>query len=241
MRHRIGFSLESEGATFNMSNKLIVTLLIAVLAVVLLGIGFSAASKKRQSGESSADSAPLLQTERIIEPSVIPEKFSMQVPQGFTETGSDAIDKYYVFRDASIIVTGEKLVIKGEHVEHYAENMKAQYEKTADEFTLVKEEQIDVNGVQCRMMQFRYSIIAPDAKQVMECLTGVLIKNDQTYIITCKSHAETFPGYLDTFRNAIKSVVIADTPSETAPAAGSGTLTQAQTAEQTVAMTAAQP
>ena len=228
-----------------MSNKLIGTVLIAVLAVVVLGIAFSAATKKRQNtGESSLESEVAQVTEQVLVPAVIPEKFSMQVPAGFSETSSKAFDKYYVFRDASIIVTGEKLVIAGEQLDRYAENMKKQYEAAADEFTLVKEETVDVNGVQCRMMQFRYAIVAADAKQVMECLTGVMIKNNETYIITCKSHAETFPGYYDMFRTAIKSTVIADTVL-TAPQTSLTTAftvtEQTQTTLDTVVMTAAQP
>ena len=228
-----------------MSNKLIGTALIAVLAVVVLGIAFSAASKNRKNtGESSTESQIVQLTEQVLVPSVMPEKFSMQVPAGFSETGSKAFDKYYVFRDASIIVTGEKLVIAGEQLDRYAENMKKQYESTADEFTLVKEETVDVNGVLCKMLQFRYAIVAPDAKQVMECLTGVMIKDNETYIITCKSHAETFPGYYEMFRGAIKSVVIADTVS-TAPATvlttASTSAEQTVTTADTVVMTAAQP
>ena len=228
-----------------MSNKLIGTVLIAVLAVVVLGIAFSAATKKRQNtGESSLESEVAQVTEQVLVPAVIPEKFSMQVPAGFSETSSKAFDKYYVFRDASIIVTGEKLVIAGEQLDRYAENMKKQYEAAADEFTLVKEETVDVNGVQCRMMQFHYAIVAADAKQVMECLTGVMIKNNETYIITCKSHAETFPGYYDMFRTAIKSTVIADTVL-TAPQTSLTTAftvtEQTQTTLDTVVMTAAQP
>lgn len=193
------------------SNKVLTAVLVILLAAVAIGI-FTIAAKKRAPGEeSSAES--LSETSQIaFVPSLMPTRITLQLPPGFSATSSEAYDIYYVLRDASIIVTGEKIVIGGEQVEHYAETVLEQYRKTADNFQLMKQEQFDVNGVQCVTVQFRYDIVAPDAKQGMECMTGILIKDNRSYIITCKSHVETFAGYMDAFRSAIRSAVIADEP-----------------------------
>ena len=219
-----------------MSNKLLTALILVSLVVLMVGIIFAAAGGKRRTEESSASGEiSYAQTENIIVPSVMPEQFQFQVPSGFTETASEAYNKYFVCRDASIIVTGEKLVITGEQLDHYVDGMLSQYQRTADQFELIKRENLLVDNIPCRILHFRYAIVAPDAKQDMESLTGVLIKDNKTYIVTCKSHAETFAGYMSLFREAIKSIRIADSASVPMTAATSQTFaSQTQTtAEQT--------
>lgn len=222
-----------------MSQKYTAAIIILLVVMLLLAIclGIAGKQKNKNNTESSAaEPAVTLSSEQLIVPSSMPERFSMQLPSGFTETGSEYIDKYYVRNDASIIVTGEKIVIPGELLDNYTADMKKQYEQTADEFQMVKEETLTLeSGLTCNIMEFSYAIVGTDVRQNMRCITAVLLKDNRSYIVTCKSRAETFGGYYQDFRAAIKSIRIAD---EDAASATTATATTAATVSQTAAVSA---
>ncbi|MBQ5335620.1 MAG: hypothetical protein J6Z45_06705 [Oscillospiraceae bacterium] len=188
---------------------IIVLLVLMLLTAIYMGIAGKRSAKNKN--ESSVSPAVTLSSEQLIVPASMPERFSMQLPAGFTETGSAYIDKYFVRNDASIIITGEKILIPGEQLDPYAEDMKKQYAESADEFQLVKEETIALDsGVSCKVLEFSYALLGENARQDMRCITAVLIKDNRSYIVTCKSRAETFGGYYQDFRQAIKTIRIAD-------------------------------
>lgn len=209
-----------------MSQKTAVAVIVFLLVLLLLAIYLGLAGKRNgKGGESSVQPAVTLSSEQLIVPSSFPERFSMQLPAGFTETGSQYIDKYFVRNDASIIVTGEKILIPGEQLENYTDNVKKQYQETADEFQMVKEETLNLDGgLLCNLLEFSYAIVGTDARQEMRCMTAVMLKDNYSYIVTCKSRAETFGGYYQDFRTAVKSIRIAD-----APVGGTSETTASQT------------
>ncbi|MCR5305649.1 MAG: DUF1795 domain-containing protein [Oscillospiraceae bacterium] len=187
---------------------MIAFLAILLLLAIYLGI---AGKKKNRQQESSAAVTGTESTLPAIVPSSMPDGFTMQIPSGFTETGSQYIDRYYVRNDASIIVTGEKIIIPGEYLEDYVADVKKQYALTADEFQLVKEEPIRLaDGLPCTILEFSYAIVGENARQDFRCLTAVMLKDNHSYIVTCKSRADTFGGYYQSFRDAVKSIRIAD-------------------------------
>ena len=211
---RIGFSEFSERILFSMSKNLLIVL-ITVMAVVLL-IGGLSLWKSSSSDESSADSTAVM-TDVIIVPSEMPERISFELPPGFTERSSEAYDKYYVRDDASVIVTGEEMVIKGIRLDEYVETVRSQYAQTADEFSLISEQTIALrSGVNCTVLEFTYAIVGEDVHQVMQCITAVIVKDNRAYLVTCKSKRENIQVYRAAFLRMIESITIADSDSKPA-------------------------
>ena len=93
-----------------MSNKFFLAALLILLGAALIA-GIVAMQSKKQKPEESSESSAAAVTEILVVPDSIPERFSFEPPADFTETASKAYTKYYVLNDASIIVTGEQLVI----------------------------------------------------------------------------------------------------------------------------------
>lgn len=196
-----------------MSNR-VLAVLIAVLAVVLLIAGMSVLNKNR--GEESSESSHAVLTDVIIVPSEMPKRITFELPPGFTEKNSEAYDKYYVRDDASVIVTGEEMTIKGIRLDEYVDSVKAQYAQTADRYSLLSEQTVGLSGgVQCTVLEFTYSIIGEDAQQGMQCITAIMLKDNRSYIVTCKSRQESFSVYRSSFMRMIESIHIADRDAET--------------------------
>lgn len=164
---------------------------------------------------ADASNSEQSQTERVIVPSSLPEGFSMKLPAGFSATQSPYYEEYYVCNDASIIVTGEQTIMDGVRLDEYTAQMRTSYEQTADDYALLETSVMDVNGVPCEWMEFRYAIVGEDARQEMHCLTAVLLQGRQVYILTCKSRAENFSSYEAAFRAAIESVTLTQKTAET--------------------------
>ncbi len=158
--------------------------------------------------DSTADS--LAETQQIVIPSTLPDGFSFTVPAGFQTTQSSGFQEYYVFNDASIIVTGEKMTIAGERLENYVKTVRQSYERTADQFQLIEEKQQTVNGQNCTTLEFTYTIVGEDTQVNLHCLTAVLLANDWAYLVTCKSKHETYYSYAALFQAAIESIVLTD-------------------------------
>ena len=205
-----------------MSKKLLIMLLI--IAIIILAIaGISAMQRGKQNGDSGAEESSALVTEIIVVPAEMPSRISFKIPPGFTETSSQYYDKYYILNDASVITTGEKLVIGGTMLEDYVADVKKQYEETADEYTLLSDNEITVSGgVPCRVLEFTYAIVGEDVRQEMKCVSAVLIQDDFVYIVTCKSKRENFETYRAAFLQTIESITIEEeaSPAETTADAG---------------------
>lgn len=199
-----------------MSNKILTAAVVALLVIIVVAAAaLLTRNRNPQEAESSAELSEPAQTEMIVVPSRMPERLKLTVPNGFTETSSERFDKYYIRDDASIIVTGEKIVIGGELLGDYVEGMKQQYAQTAEDYHLDSEKIITVDGVECRLLEFGYALAGENFRQEFGCLTGVFIKDNYVYIITCKSRSETFAANVADFRKTIQSAAV--TPEESAP------------------------
>ena len=192
-----------------MSNKFILAALLILLGAALIA-GIVAMQSKKQKPEESSESSAAAVTEILVVPDSITERFSFEPPADFTETASKAYTKYYVLNDASIIVTGEQLVIYGESLADYAGSVKAQYEQTADNFTLYGEEDVRIGSMDCKVYEFTYDIVGEDVKQTMECCTAIFVQGGEAFIMTCKSRMENYMNYRSAFRHAIETVKIAE-------------------------------
>lgn len=201
-------------------SKRILVVLIAVLGVVVLIAGLNGLQNRNQ--EESSEEVSGMVTEVIIVPSEMPDRISLELPPGFEEKHSEAYDKYFVRDDASVIVTGEKMTIKGIRLDEYTASVKKQYEQTADNYTLIQEQTLSLSGgTQGTLLEFVYSIIGTDVRQDMQCVTAVIVKDDRSYIVTCKSKKETFSVYRASFLRMIEHITIADADSEeTTPSLG---------------------
>ena len=213
-----------------MSKSMILVLMFALIA--LLAVGAVAASKGggrrggNDSSSSSLDSLP--SSEIVITPSQIPSRIHVQIPGDFTETSSDAYDKYFIKNDASIIITGEEQPGIGGQTEQYTEQVKQMYEQTADEFSLIKDEPEKVNDYMGHILEFTYAIIGKDTRADMQCMTAIFVKDDYIYVITCKSRRENYSNYRENFSQVIKSVTI-DDPSVPVDAYVNGEVTVPET------------
>lgn len=192
-----------------MSNKFILAALLILLGAAVIA-GIVAMQSKKQKPEESSESSAAVVSEILVVPDSIPDRFSFEPPADFSETASKYYTKYYVLNDASIIVTGDKMTIYGETLEDYAKSVKSQYEQTADNFMLYSEEDVRVNGMDCKVYEFTYDIVGSDVKQTMECTTAVFVQGDEAFIMTCKSRMENYQAYRSAFRRAIETVKIAD-------------------------------
>lgn len=189
------------------SKKILLPILLIAAVGILIAVLTVLSGHDTAEAESSAEESAL--SEVIVVPSEMPTRISLQTPSGFTETASDYYDRYYVREDASIIVTGEELSAYGVDAEAYAASVKEQYAMTADNFVLLSEEGVMAADVPCKLLEFTYDIVGAERTQAMECLTAVLVKDDFVYLITCKSHQDTYSNYRGAFRQMIDQVQIA--------------------------------
>ena len=208
-----------------MTKKTLVVILAAVLALVMLGgiaVRIRGSKKSKSSDESSIEEL----TQEIIIPSEMPVNISLPIPAGFTETSSEYYNKYFVRDDASIIVTGEKIPIAGKQLEEYTADVLAQYEKSVDEFQLINNTAYK-SGAPCKVLEFTYALIGEKARQDFQCITAVLLKDNCSYLVTCKSKKETFASYRALFLMMIEKITILDTQPD--PAQGTTVPAAAQT------------
>jgi len=211
-----------------MSKSMILVLMFAVIALLAIGVAAASKSGGKQGGNSSSGPDSAIVTEVVITPSQIPSRIHVQIPGSFTQTSSDAYDKYFVRNDASVIITGESQPGIGGQTEEYTEQVKQMYAQTADDFQLVSEDVLNVNGLMGHRLEFTYAIIGTDARADLQCMTAIFVKDDYIYIITCKSNRATYSNNRETFESIIKSVTI-DDPSVPADAYMDGEVTVPET------------
>lgn len=191
-----------------MSKKLVV-LLVAMAAVVLLIAGISTL-QGGHTEETESSAQEFAESEVIVVPTEMPSGITLDIPEGFSETASPYCDKYYEKNDATIIITGEELSDYNLNTARYTENVKKTYEQSADNFQLFSEDSFETSNTTCSLLEFTYSVTLQDRVQQMECLTAVAVKEGRVYIVTCKSHRDTYPSYANQFRQMLSSMDIAD-------------------------------
>ncbi len=217
------FSLDEKQEENTMTKKTLVVILAAVLALVLFG-GVIVRIRKNSKKQSASESSTIELAQAIIVPSEMPVNISIPIPAGFSETSSDYYDKYYIRDDASIIITGEELPVQGKTLDEYTDNVLKQYGNSVDEFRLINNTEYE-SGAPCRLLEFTYALIGENVRQDFQCITAVLLKNNCSYIVTCKSKQENFNVYRGVFLNMIGKITIQDQApvQSTAPAVSSGT------------------
>lgn len=202
-----------------MMKKLLIALLVA-LAVVLLMAVITIFFPNGGRGEESSAAESLAETEMLIIPSDMPAGISMSVPKGFSETSSQYYTKYYVKDDASVIITGEDMSLRYAEIDYYTQTVIDQYKESVDDFHLISDEVVTVSDTRAHLLEFSYAIVGGDERQDFKCTTAVMIKNENAYLVTCKSHAETYQNYREIFRMALSTIELSDPAEGTeAPAA----------------------
>ncbi|MBR3446502.1 MAG: hypothetical protein IKH27_01675 [Oscillospiraceae bacterium] len=198
-----------------MMKKLLTALLIA-LAVVLIMAAVTVFFPRGTAGEESSAADSLAPTEMLVVPSDMPEGIFMSVPQGFTETSSQYYTKYYVKDDASVIITGEDMSLRYAEIDNYTESVIDQYKESVDEFQLIEDEVVTVSNTRAHLLEFSYAIIGDNARQDFKCTTAVMIYRNNAYLVTCKSHADTYQNYREVFRMALSTIRLSDPAEGTA-------------------------
>ncbi len=164
---------------------------------------------------SSSEAESSLDDGIVLIPTGLPEYFDITIPAGFTATSSAAYEEYYIFNDASIIITDDPIAISGERLENYAEKVKEIYEQTADNYLLLNEAKETINGTEAVLLEFSYALIGADKKQDLQAMVCIMLHHDVAYVVTCKSKAENFMQYRAGFRNAINTIEIETPPKNT--------------------------
>ncbi len=197
--------------------KLLTAVLVAlgvILAMAIIMLFFPRGNSEETDASSAAESTAAL--EMLVVPSDMPEGFSMQVPQPFEETSSDVYKTYYVKDDASVIVTGGPLNYIYREVDSYSQSVIRQYQDTVDEFELLEDEKLTISGKDAHLLEFSYAIIGEDARQDFKCTTAVIMNDDMAYLVTCKSHADTYSQYRELFRMMMSTIDITDLDEDSA-------------------------
>ena len=198
-----------------MLKKLLTALLIALAVILIMAVIMLFFPRNgNDSAEESSGTDSLAATDMLIVPSDMPEGISMNVPQGFEETSSQYYKKYYIKEDASVIITGEDLTFKISEIDGYTQSVIEQYQESADDFLLLSDEVFTVSGTRAHLLEFSYAIVSESERQDFKCTTAVMIKGNNAFLVTCKSHAETYQNYREIFRMALNSIRLSD------PAAG---------------------
>ena len=183
--------------------------------IVVMGL-FTAASanlhrRKNPGTPAEETTAPPAVTREIIVASKMPERISMDIPAGFSETSSDFYDCYYIREDASIITTGEEKSVPV-RLSDYSDSVLKQYQDTADGFELESDQNLQIGGKEARVFEFRYDIGKGENARRMRCMSGVFVDGHGVFIVTCKSRYETYGAYRDDFVKTVQSVKIAPEP-----------------------------
>lgn len=195
-----------------MSKKLLTALLVAVLVVLAMAVVMMIMTVPRvvkAPAESSAEES-LEDAGMLIVPSDMPEGITIEVPDTYEEAASEYYKKYYVKNDASIIVTGEKMEFSYAEVDSYTDSVILQYQEAVDDFQLVSDEDIEISGSKARLLEFTYAIVGSEDRQDFECTTAVMMRGDRVYLVTCKSHYDTYPNYREEFRMILNSIRLSD-------------------------------
>lgn len=195
-----------------MSKKLLTALLVLVVVVLAMALLMLVIPRHRQNDASESSAESLAETELLVIPDSMPEGISFSIPEGFTETSSRFYQKYYVKDDASIIVTGEQMEYGVPTVDDYTQKVIEQYEETAEDFLLTADETFTVSGTPAHLLEFTYAISGDDARQEFGCTTAIMIYNDRSYLITCKSRLENYEKYREYFRMMMNTVSLSDVP-----------------------------
>ncbi len=164
---------------------------------------------------SSSEAESSLDDGIVLIPTALPEYFDITIPAGFTATSSAAYEEYYIYNDASIIITDDPIAISGERLDNYAAKVKDMYEQTADNYLLLNEAKETINGTDAVLLEFTYALVGQNKKQDLQAMVCIMLHHDVAYVITCKSKAENFMQYRAGFRNAINTIVIETPPVNT--------------------------
>ena len=195
-----------------MYKKLLTALLVLVIVVLAMALLILVIPRNKRTAGTESSAESLADTEMLVIPDSMPEGISFSIPEGFTETSSRFYQKYYVKDDASIIVTGEQMEFGVPNVNDYTQKVLAQYEETAEDFQLTSDEEFTVSGTPAHLLEFTYAISGDETRQEFGCTTAIMIYDDRSYLITCKSRIENYANYREYFRMMMNTVQLTDVP-----------------------------
>jgi|BioPla2DNA2_1021312.scaffolds.fasta_scaffold00888_26 hypothetical protein len=136
------------------------------------------------------------------------ENIAIDIPTEYKEEMGNYGILTYKKNNASIIVTSEPTKKTDDDVAAYGHYALKQYSDTFDKLSDIEEIYFEVNGLQCKVNQFKY-IIYGEAGEMDDieryCYVGYIVKDGTAYIISCVSTVPTFEYNKIGFEQAVKS------------------------------------
>ncbi len=143
----------------------------------------------------------------------VDSKITMYIPNYYTQTSSQYIDKFYI-RDnvATIMLTEDtNYSISNTDIDTYYNNAIQQYSNTFDEFNVISTQDVDYSFKGTgKIVEFSYTIYGKDEAKDMSCYAEYILLNNRTYIITCSTTSDTYQTYRDDFVYAVSTITIND-------------------------------
>lgn len=138
----------------------------------------------------------------------LPEIY-LDIPERFETTSSQYYEEYYIFEDASIIVTEDT---NGPFFSAYEYSIGAlvQYQEIAHTLEVVSQEMLSGKNCDVQLLEFNYTLGEDDSIR-MSCMTGFIADGNSMYLITCKSNTGTYEEYREDFLYVLRSAMITRT------------------------------
>ncbi|MCC8070153.1 MAG: hypothetical protein LIO71_10450 [Ruminococcus sp.] len=141
---------------------------------------------------------------------IVDETFSMSVPEEYTETSSEYIDKYFTKDDtASIIFTKDSDVYQYDNANEYYSNAISQYKETFYNVQEISSEVVTVSGIyNAQIVEFSYEIYSESNVIDMTCYVEYILTGNTVYIVTCSAPTDKYSNYRNDFVQSIDSISI---------------------------------
>ncbi len=128
------------------------------------------------------------------------------IPQTFTETSSEQIDKFYVCDDASIIFMEDPNPCNDLYA--YAISALVEYQKLATSEETIDDAVIQGNSHTVQTLEFIYSLGEEGDGPTLHAIVGFISDGASVFTVTCKSEVDTFESHREEFLTTLRSVRI---------------------------------
>lgn len=169
--------------------------LIISMLFLLCQAGCAPAAKQEQTTS---------ETMIVYEKLPLPDLF-ISIPEGYEETSSQFYETYYCKDDASIIITEDESAVNTPSRD-YAVSALNQYQSVTQTLEVLNDEVMAAGAATVQVLEFTYTLTADDTP--MTTMAAFATDGLTSYIITCKSRADTYDLHRPEFLAAVQSVRI---------------------------------
>lgn len=138
----------------------------------------------------------------------LPEIY-MDIPENYEATSSQFIEEFYIYEDASIIVT-EDTSGPYSSMYDYAISALVQYEQVANDVRYTSDEVVEAKNCNVQVLEFNYTLGEDNAVK-KSAMVGYASDGESIFIITCKSDTDTYESHRNEFMTVMRSVMMTRT------------------------------